>query len=90
MFMVQAMNTVLKSLAIMTKAISNTITLKEFPIDYDIDGKPNRIEICICRNNLKLICPDKIRPCSDRCPFCHIEKTKVTLTCRTNVEHFYF
>jgi hypothetical protein len=63
------------------------ITLRPYVIDHDLDSR-ERIEYVLVKDNLNMICPDKIRPCSSRCPFCHIEEKKVTLTCRPNAEHF--
>lgn len=64
------------------------ITLREYIIDDEKYGY-KRSEFVIVRDGLNLICPDKIRPCSSRCPFCHINENKVSLTCRANVEHFF-
>lgn len=46
-------------------------------------------EQCLTRNNMTLICPEKQRPCSDRCPFCHIEEKKIILSCRTSNQYFF-
>ena len=59
------------------------IHLKEFLLNND------QLELALCRDNLTLTCPEKQRPCSNRCPFFHIEKNKVIIACRSCSQYFF-
>lgn len=48
-----------------------------------------QVERVLIRNGMTMTCPDKQRPCSDRCPFCHIEDNKIILACRASHQYYF-